>query len=194
MSSSLVIYGGIAVLTVLSLYTFRASRRGTPDGVEAQTKKTQKTKSKVVIREQEKNATGVYQNKPLNLMAAKQAFINNIALFAPRLNSLCDGSYCSSDWTDDIIDINNEDLMLLWKRIHTDSNSVLRVLSTWGLKPDMCKSFISVEYHLGLYTLSDGSPIVIGKDYKVDKQCWLFTENDSEGNSVKRIIVKGVVS
>lgn len=193
--------GGIAVVAILGAYTIKASKRTKEDdhrptspvrgqiGGNVPTSKPQPHQNSVKSISPDTQKT----QKPLNLMAAKKAFLSNVIRFIPKLNSLCDGTYKSSDWTDDIIDINDEDLIGYWKKIHKDSKAILRVFSGWGLKPEMCSSFVSLEAHKELYTKADGTPIEVGKNYNVVKQCWILTEVNSDGKTVKRVLIKGEV-
>lgn len=193
--------GGIAVVAILGVYTIKASKKTGGDshspvspvrgkiGGSGSTSKPQPPQDPVSPI----NPGPAEPQKHLNLMAAKKAFLNNVVRFIPKLNSLCDGTYKSSDWTDDIVDINDEDLMGYWKKIHKDPKAILRVFSGWGLKPEMCSSFVSLEAHKELYTKADGTPIEVGKNYNVVKQCWVLTETNSDGKTVKRVLVKGEV-
>lgn len=195
--------GGIAVVAILGIYTIKASKKG-----------PEKTKVSPINPTGSRTAEGENQNripvlppnpdsqekpappeppKPINLLAAKVAFLNNITRFVPKLNTLCDGTYNSSDWTEDIIDINDENLMAFWKKIHMDNKAILRVLSGWGLKPEMCSSFMCLAAHKELYTKADGTLIEVGKNYNVIKQCWILTEVDADGKTAKRVLVKGEV-
>ena len=130
---------------------------------------------------------------PINQMAAKTAFMDNIQRFIPKLNSLLDGSYNGNDWTDDVIDINESNLIEYWKKAYKESRSVLRLLSVWGLKPDMCTSFVCMDLHKEMYDKADGSSIETGLTYKVIKHCWLLTQTKPDGRVEKKVIIKGVV-
>lgn len=187
-SNTILWIGGIALVAILGIYVFKASQKG-----------VNKTKSKVIKENDDVIKPNLpsepkqpAQPKPLNQMAAKTAFLNNINRFVPRLNSLCDGTYNGNDWIDDIVDINDDDLMFLWKKIYNDSKAIVRILSAWGLKPEMCTSFVCMDAHKDLYTLVDGAAIEVGKQYVVKQQCWILTKN-SNGESVKKVIVKGKV-
>ena len=194
--SSILWIGGIAVVAVLGVYTIKAASRKKQGGetrVKVEPVIGTEGSTKVLPKQPQPPVDPPLPPKPLNLMAAKKAFLNNINRFVSKLNSLCDGTYKSNDWTDDIIDINDEDLMGYWKKIHKDSKAILRVFSGWGLKPEMCSSFVSLEAHKELYTKTDGTPIEVGKNYNVVKQCWVLTEMNSDGKTVKKVLVKGEV-
>ena len=119
---------------------------------------------------------------------AKEDFIKNIDRFLPYLNSLVDGSYNSEMWTDNIIDINNEELMDYWKKIHNKQDSILRLLAMWGIKHDDCNSFVGMNAYVQMYETTDGTPIESGKKYKVIKPCWMITSDRS-----KKTLLKGIV-
>lgn len=119
---------------------------------------------------------------------AKDDFIANIDRFLPYLNSLIDGSYNSEIWTDNIIDINNDELMTYWKKIHNNQESILRLLAMWGIKCDDCNSFEGLDIYAHMYETTDGTPIIVGKRYKVVKPCWMITSDRN-----KKTLLKGVV-
>ena len=192
--------GGIAVIAILGVYTIKASKKKREETNNHHSSQiagqiggsTQMRNPGMPQKPVDKPGNTTSQN-PLNQMAAKNAFLSNIKRFVPKLNSLLDGTYDDSDWTDDIIDINDPDLIEYWKKIYKDSKAVLRVLSGWGVKPEMCTSFVSMDTHKSMYTKADGTSIDIGKNYNVIKKCWILTNTNSEGKVSKTIIVKGEV-
>lgn len=121
--------------------------------------------------------------------SAKVAFGENIDRFKALLPTLCDGSFNSSDWTDNIIDINNDELTMYWKRAHTSVDAWLRLLASWGLKPDNCTSFKAMEVHKKMYETKDGSEIVLGQSYSVIQKCWIQTDS----NNQSKILIMGKV-
>lgn len=127
-------------------------------------------------------------------ISAKDAFLGNIGRFKDLLPSLTDDTYNSKDWTDVIVDINNKNLIEYWNKVHRDKQTVLRILSSWGIKPDMCTSFVCMDAHRDLYILKDGGALEVGKKYNVVKRCWILTKTTNEGKSVKQVIVKGEIS
>lgn len=131
---------------------------------------------------------------PINQSAAKLAFLQNIRSFLPKLNSLYDSSYNSSDWTDAIIDTNNDDLIRLWKKINSDTSAILRVFASWGLTPDLCTSFICLQMHQEQYVKTDGSPLIVGQKYSVVKPCWIIVLKNNEDKFVKQVLLKGQVA
>lgn len=156
------------------------------------------SKRKLSYGEQKQNgvntSTKLLQNQPLTSIectkSAKDAFIENIERFIPLLTSLCDGTFKSSDWTDIIIDIDNDELTIYWQKAHKSVESWMRLLASWGLKSDNCTGFIGMIAYSGKYVLKDGTNIVVGRKYKVDTQCWVLTTTDTIGKVVLRGVVK----
>lgn len=124
-------------------------------------------------------------------MGANETFIKNINRFTTKLNSLLDASYNSNDWTDDIIDLNNEELTGIWKRIHKNVDSILRIFAMWGIKPENCTSFVGIDNYKEMYTTDTGAYIEKGIRYIVKSPCWILTDN---ATGKKEIILKGVVA
>lgn len=134
--------------------------------------------------------------KPLTLTqpvkpskSAKVAFLENLDRFKALLPTLCDGSFNSSDWTDNIIDIDNDELTMYWKKAHTSVDAWLRLLASWGLKPDNCTSFKAMEVHKKMYVTKDGVEITLGQSYNVIQKCWIQTDSDGRN----KVIVMGKV-
>lgn len=73
--------------------------------------------------------------------SAKVAFLENIDKFKLLLPSLSDGTFASSNWTDIIISINNDELIEYWGKAHKSIDSWIRLLASWGLKTDNCMAF-----------------------------------------------------
>lgn len=121
--------------------------------------------------------------------SAKVAFLENLDRFKALLPTLCDGSFNSSDWTDNIIDIDNDELTMYWKKAHTSVGAWLRLLASWGLKPDNCTSFKAMEVHKKMYVTEDDSEITLGQSYNVIQKCWIQTDSDNRN----KIIVFGKV-
>ncbi len=121
--------------------------------------------------------------------SAKVAFLENLDRFKSLLPTLCNGSFNSSDWTDNIIDINNDELTMYWKKAHTSVDAWLRLLASWGLKPDNCTSFKAMEIHKKMYVTKDGAEIVMGQSYNVIQKCWIQTNSDNQS----KVLVLGKV-
>lgn len=122
--------------------------------------------------------------------SAKDAFINNLSLFVPHLNSLLGNDYKEETWTDFIIDINNEELTKLWKRVHSRPEAMLRLLASWGICPDRCMEFVASKAECDNYDLADGGYITQGKLYVVVSNCWIYTTTENN-QTIKKVIVKG---
>ena len=134
--------------------------------------------------------------KPLTLTqpvkpskSAKVAFLENLDRFKALLPTLCDGSFNSSDWTENIIDIDNDELTMYWKKAHTSVDAWLRLLASWGLKPDNCTSFKAMDVHKKMYVTKNGTEITLGQSYNVIQKCWIQTDSDSRN----KVIVMGKV-
>ena len=121
--------------------------------------------------------------------SAKVAFLENLDRFKALLPTLCDGSFKSSDWTDNIIDIDNDELTMYWKKAHTSVDAWLRLLASWGLKPDNCISFKAMDVHKKMYVTKNGTEITLGQSYNVIQKCWIQTDSDSRN----KVIVMGKV-
>lgn len=121
--------------------------------------------------------------------SAKVTFLENLNRFKSLLPTLCDGTFKSSDWTDTIIDINNGELTQYWSKAHTSVDAWLRLLASWGLKPDNCTSFKAMEVHKKMYSTKDGADIVLGQSYTVIQKCWVQTDS----NNQSKVIVLGKV-
>lgn len=178
--------GGICLAYVAG----RSSGRRNGEFEELQRKVTSLERENEELKKAKKSDS-VNQNEYVskkNYVPAKEDFLKNIDRFLPYLNSLVDGTYNSEVWTDNIIDINNGELMTYWKKIHDNQESILRLLAMWGIKPDNCDSFEGMETYALTYETADGSPIVVGKKYKVIKPCWMITSDNS-----KKTLLKGIV-
>lgn len=121
--------------------------------------------------------------------SAKVAFLENLDRFKTLLPTLCDGSFNSSDWTDNIIDIDNDELTMYWKKAHTSVDAWLRLLASWGLKPDNCTSFKAMDVHKKMYVTKNGAEITLGQSYNVIQKCWIQTDSDSHN----KVVVMGKV-
>ena len=121
--------------------------------------------------------------------SAKVAFLENLDRFKALLTTLCDGSFNSSDWTDNIIDIDNDELTMYWKKAHTSVDAWMRLLASWGLKPENCVSFIAMEVHKKMSVTIDGAEITLGQSYNVSQKCWILTDSDN----CSKVLVMGKV-
>ncbi len=137
------------------------------------------------------------KTKPINQIAAKAAFINNLSQFSSLLPTLVDGSYSQNEvksmWNDVIIDINDWDLINLWQLVRKNSESIKHILAQWGLTPDLCTQFQCMEFHKDMYEAIDGQPIVNGKEYQVISPCWILSKVSESGKTIKEVVTKGRV-
>mgnify|MGYP000763703238 CR=1 FL=1 len=122
--------------------------------------------------------------------SAKDAFINNLTLFVPHLNSLLGNAYKEETWTDIIIGINNDELTSLWKRVHSRPEAMLRLLASWGICPDRCMEFVASKAECDNYDLADGGYIIQGEHYVVVSNSWIYTTTENN-QTIKKIILKG---
>lgn len=133
----------------------------------------------------------------VNKSQAKKAFLSNIQTFVPILSSLNDDTFNAKVWTEYIVTVNDFHLIELWKKYvsaEDTKNKWKRLLASWQVKSDVCKSFTCVsEDNKASYTLSDGSAITEGVKYKVEKPCWVYTFEKEDGTIVKEILTKGIV-
>lgn len=134
-------------------------------------------------------AENPYKNE--NKQTAKEAFVENVKKFVPNLNTLLDGTYNSSQWTEIIVDINNDELTNLWKRANKKSDNVLRIFGMWGLKPEYCTSFVATEKDKEMYETLNGEAVIKGYKYVVKSPCWILTDDTQ---SKKTIVLKGIVT
>ena len=82
--------------------------------------KGQETGGKKPVTPKPAPAEKLYKNE--NKQSAKEAFVENVKKFVPNLNTLLDGTYNSSQWTEIIVDINNDELTSLWKKANKKSS------------------------------------------------------------------------
>ena len=150
--------------------------------------KGQETGGKKPVTPKPAPAEKPYKNE--NKQSAKEAFVENVKKFVPNLNTLLDGTYNSSQWTEIIVDINNDELTNLWKRANKKSDNVLRIFGMWGLKPEYCTSFVATENNKEMYETINGESIIKGNKYVVKSPCWILTDDTQ---SKKTIVLKGIV-
>lgn len=133
----------------------------------------------------------------INKNQAKKAFLLNIDKFAQILPSLNNDSFDCKLWTEVIVTINDFHLTELWKKYVSTADVKerwKRLLASWQIKSDNCKSFTCLrEDNILSYTLPNGDTLVMGEKYKVEVVCWVYTDEDSQGNIKKRVISRGVV-
>lgn len=135
--------------------------------------------------------------KPINWRGAGKAFVKNIDVFAPILNTLNDNTFDFQSWTERIITVNNPELTEAWRKCATTDNvkkKWLQVLASWQLRCDTCSSFTCLtEDNKVAYSLPDGGELTDGVKYRVEYPCWVLTTEDTDGNAVKTVVTKGIV-
>lgn len=131
-----------------------------------------------------------------NLIKAKKAFLDHLSDFSHLLPTLKDGND-TQKWTEAIVTINDQDLTGLWKSFVQKPDfktKWLQLLASWQVRCDTCKSFTCMTNdNKAAYRLPDGSNLTMEVKYKVVSPCWVFTSEDKEGNTSKKIITLGVV-
>lgn len=122
-------------------------------------------------------------------LSAKEAFLHNVDKFEHILPQLNDKLNIES-WSEQIIDINNPQLIELWKRCLKNVGVWKQMLSSWGLRQDTCKTFTYLDKYANMYDVADGKSPEDGCKYRVIDGCWILT-NDNNGE--KRVIRKGLI-
>ncbi len=128
-----------------------------------------------------------------NTPKAKQAFIENIEKLMPFVKGVTEIAIDKAGLTDAIISINDEDLTALWKQMINRPELWVNQMAAWGVAPDACKGFTAMEKHKALYSSKDGKELQLGQKYKVLSACWLHTTTENNGNTVKKVVKKGIV-
>ena len=120
---------------------------------------------------------------------AKDAFLKNVNNFAPFLNQL-NCALNREAWTEQIININNPLLIDIWRRSMHDAALWKRILSSWGLRQDTCRSFTFLDKYGNMYDTVDGTSAVPGEKYRVIDGCWVLTDEDTGS---KTVVKKGKI-
>lgn len=138
----------------------------------------------------EKNdvSTKYIKNNP-NTIHAQRAFIENLDKVLPYFKGATDIKVDTQGLTETIIDINNDDLIAIWGKMVDRPDLWLNQMAAWGVKPDLCQSFVAMEKHKAQYVTADNSELELGERYTVTSACWIHTTNEG----VKKIVKKGTV-
>ena len=119
------------------------------------------------------------------------AFQENLEKFKPLLRGVSKTKISNKEeWTSLIVSINNDDLIAMWKAAINRPDLWMTYLQTFGLQIDLLDSFEALEEYKEMYDTSDGTPLQMGKIYKVVSTCWIYTDE----NNYKSVALKGVVS
>lgn len=127
---------------------------------------------------------------PKQVQGAKESFISNINLFKQHLNTLLNGMYNCDDWGKLINEINNQELSAYWEKVCCNTDSILRMLAMWGIRPETCTDFVGMEPYKEMYQTTIGDSIENGQHYKVEDPCWIITDNYT---GKKQVLLKGIV-
>lgn len=124
-----------------------------------------------------------------NTIEAQRAFIANLDKLLPYFSGVTEIKIEKQDLTDAIIGINNEDLIAIWKKTADRPDLWINQMAAWGVKPDLCQSFVAMEKHKAQYVSADNSQLELGERYVVTSACWFHTTNEG----VKKVVKKGIV-
>ncbi len=127
---------------------------------------------------------------PQQVLGAKESFISNINLFKPHLNTLLNGTYNCDNWAKLIYGIKNRELSTYWEMVCRNTDSILRMLAMWGIRPETCTDFIGMEPYVEMYETTIGGSIENRQHYKVESPCWIMTNNYT---GKKQVLLKGIV-
>lgn len=146
-------------------------------------------------KETPKNETPVskYIKSNPNTIQAQRAFVENFDKLSRYFSGATQIKIDKEGLTDAIISINNEDLIAIWKKMANRPDLWINQMAAWGVKPDLCQSFVAMEKHKAQYMTTDNSELVLGEKYMVTSACWILTTNE-DGKSVKKVVKKGIVT
>ena len=128
-----------------------------------------------------------------NTIQAQRAFVENLDKLLPYFSGVTEIIVDKQGLTETIIDINNDDLIAIWRKMSDRTDLWLNQMAAWGVKPDLCQSFVAMEKHKALYMTTDNSELVLGEKYMVTSACWILTTNE-DGKSIKKVVKKGIVT
>lgn len=122
---------------------------------------------------------------------AEISFTDNLNKFKPLLRGVYRNVIANKeDWTFLIVSINNDELTSMWRAAINRPDLWVTYLQTFGLQIDLLDSFEALEEYKEMYDTEDGTPLQIGKTYKVVSNCWIYTDE----NNQKSVALKGIVS
>lgn len=176
-TSTVLIIGGVAVATgALAMVIKKAISKDSPT-------------------KQEKRS-GEFEASIPNQILARKAFLSHLDDFALLLPSL-ESEIAINKWTETIVSVNDKDLTGLWaKCVQTREVKTkwIQLLASWQVKRDTCKSFTCLtNSNIAAYSLPDGSSLTMEEKYKVITPCWVYTFDDEQGQTIKRVVSKGIV-
>lgn len=122
---------------------------------------------------------------------AEVAFKNNLNQFVTLLRGVTSNSITNKeDWTNIIVEINNDDLIDMWKEGINRPELWVTYLQTFNVQMDWVESFVSVHEYREMYDVYEGGELELGEKYYVKSPCWLYTDSDNR----KTVLLKGKVS
>ncbi len=130
----------------------------------------------------------------------KTSFINNINYFSPLLRDMGTNRFNRQSWTEQVVTVNDRALIEQWRQFtlkFSDDKDLLfawkRQIEAWGVKCDSVKTFTYIDGRYTNYEVNDGSKPVDGEKYKVLVPCWVLTTENSNSNTQKKVLVKGII-
>lgn len=130
----------------------------------------------------------------------KTSFINNINYFSPLLRDMGTNRFNRQSWTEQVVTVNDRALIEQWRQFtlkFSDDKDLLfawkRQIEAWGVKCDSVKTFTYIDGRYTNYEVNDGSKPVDGEKYKVLVPCWVLTTENSNSNTQKTVLVKGII-
>lgn len=130
----------------------------------------------------------------------KTSFINNINYFSPLLRDIGTNRFNRQSWTEQVVTVNDRALIEQWRQFtlkFSDDKDLLfawkRQIEAWGVKCDSVKTFTYIDGRYTNYEVNDGSKPVDGEKYKVLVPCWVLTTENSNSNTQKTVLVKGII-
>lgn len=130
----------------------------------------------------------------------KTSFINNIDYFSPLLREMGTNRFNRQSWTEQIVSVNDRALIEHWRQFtlkFSNNQDLLfawkRQIEAWGVKCDSVKTFTYIDGRYTTYEVKDGSKAVDGEKYKVLVPCWVLTDENSNNNVQKKVLVKGII-
>lgn len=129
-----------------------------------------------------------------NMVNAQRAFLSNIPKMMPFFKGVEEITIDKEGLTDTIIDVNDDDLIGLWKLLKNRPEYFIDIISSWGVSPERCMELVATNNTKNQYNTYDGSVIEPGVRYRVTDACWFQTISNAEGKSEKLVVKKGLIT
>lgn len=108
---------------------------------------------------------------------AREAFLQNISLFAPLLPRLLSDNMGHAGWQRAVAAVGNPELTAYWKKSRGKSKQWRRILHMWGIEPDRRSVITGDDAEAINYLTVSGEPLEQGRSYVVKSPCWKLTES-----------------